>query len=129
MALDSFERAFRTLPQSLAQFSWIEGVALIELQLRRTLDIYGIKTIAAQPGQPFDATKHQAIGEVETDQHPAGTIAEVIQQGYEHVAGNMILRPTLVQVAKARSGDKPAEAANTASPSDEASPEVSDISE
>src|SRR5215467_1299268 len=70
-ALDSFERAFRTLPQSLRQFSWIDGVALIELQLRRTLDIYGIQPIDAQPGQPFDATKHQAISEVETDQYPA----------------------------------------------------------
>lgn len=129
MALDSFERAFRTLPQSLAQFSWIEGIALIELQLRRTLDIYGIKPIAAQPGQAFDATKHQAIGEVEADEYPVGTIAEVIQQGYQHVASAMILRPTLVQVAKARSGDKPAEAASPAGPSEEAAPESPGISE
>lgn len=101
-ALDSFERAFATLPQSLRQLSWIEGVALIELQLHRTLDIYGIHPIPAQPGQPYDATRHQAIGEVETDKHPAGTIAEVIQQGYQHEASDMILRPALVQLAKAR---------------------------
>jgi molecular chaperone GrpE len=120
MALDSFERAFRTLPQSLRQFSWIDGIALIELQLRRTLDIYGIQSIAAQPGQPFDAAKHQAIGEVETDKYPAGTIAEVIQQGYQHATGNMILRPTLVQVAKAPG---PASAADTA-PAAEAAAET-----
>ena len=118
LALDSFERAFRTLPQSLRQFSWIDGIALIELQLRRTLDTYGIHPIAVKPGQPFDATRHQAIGEVETDQYPAGTIAEVIQQGYQHTAGNMILRPALVQVAKARSSENTVEAANPAEASE-----------
>lgn len=128
-ALDSFDRAFRTLPQSLRQLSWIEGVALIELQLRRTLDIYGIQPIDAQPGQPFDATKHQAIGEVETDEHPAGTIAEVIQQGYQHATGNMILRPTLVQVAKARSSEQPAEATNPADASEETPPEASGVTD
>ncbi len=116
LALDSFERAFRTLPQSLRHFSWIDGIALIELQLRRTLDIYGIQPIEARPGQPFDAVRHQAIGEVETDEHPAGTIAEVIQQGYQHATGNMILRPTLVQLAKARSTDTAAEAPADATP-------------
>ncbi|HEV8192782.1 MAG TPA: nucleotide exchange factor GrpE [Ktedonobacterales bacterium] len=129
LALDSFERAFRTLPQSLRQFSWIDGIALIELQLRRTLDIYGIQPIAAQPGQPFDATKHQAIGEIETDKHPDGTIAEVIQQGYQHATGNMILRPTLVQVAKAPNSESAADAANATEVGEETPPEPSNATD
>lgn len=125
LALDSFERAFRTLPQSLRQFSWIDGIALIELQLRRTLDIYGIQPIAAQPGQVFDAAKHQAIGEVETNKYPAGTIAAVIQQGYQHATGGMILRPTLVQLAKAPSAGETAEPAPDAEAGEETPPEAS----
>ena len=34
-ALDSFERAFATLPETLRGYSWIDGVALVELQLER----------------------------------------------------------------------------------------------
>ena len=65
--------------------------------------ITGIHPIAAQPGAGVRRHCHQAIGEVETDKHPAGAIVEVIQQGYQHVASTMILRPALVQIAKARS--------------------------
>jgi molecular chaperone GrpE len=97
-ALDSFERAFSTLPDSLRGYTWIEGVALVDYQLRRALDAQGIAETPAEVGQPFDPAHHQAVGEVETDQHPEGHIAVLLQRGYE-VAG-VLLRPALVQVAR-----------------------------
>lgn len=97
-ALDSFERAFSTLPDSLRGYTWIEGVALVDYQLRHALDAQGIAETPAEVGQPFDPAHHQAVGEVETDQHPDGHIAVLLQRGYE-VAG-VLLRPALVQLAR-----------------------------
>lgn len=98
-ALDSFERAFATLPDTLRGYTWVDGMALVEYQLRRALDAQRITEVSAEPGQPFDPTHHQAMGEVETDQHPAGHIATVLQRGYE--ATGLLIRPALVQVARA----------------------------
>ncbi|HKV84121.1 MAG TPA: nucleotide exchange factor GrpE [Ktedonobacterales bacterium] len=98
-ALDSFERAFQTLPPSLRYFSWMDGVALIEMQLRRTLDMHEVKPVEAAPGAPFDPLRHESIGAVETAAHPDGAIAAVVQAGYE--LRGFILRPALVQLAKA----------------------------
>jgi molecular chaperone GrpE len=53
--------------------------------------------------QPFDPNLHEAISQQESDQ-PPGTIIQVLQRGYR--AGDRLLRPALVVVAKA----KPAEA-------------------
>lgn len=114
LALDSFERAFQTVPESLRFFSWIEGIALIDLQLRRALNMYGVQPIPVQAGEPLDPLKHQAVGEVETDEHPAGTIADVVQRGYQFEAGDMVLRPALVQVAKPQAADRAAASGDAA---------------
>lgn len=105
-AVDSFERAFATLPESLAGFTWIDGVALIQLQLQRTLDTVGVRPLTVAPGHAFDPLRHEAIGEIETTDHPAGHVAAVAQRGYE-VAG-ALLRPALVQLARAPQPDAPA---------------------
>src|SRR5690348_1833193 len=97
-ALDSFERAFATLPDSLRGYTWIEGVALVDYQLRRALEAQGITEVAAEPGDALDPTRHQAVGEVETDQQPDGHIAVVLQKGYQ--TGHLLIRPALVQVAR-----------------------------
>jgi molecular chaperone GrpE len=98
-ALDSFERAFAALPETLRGYSWIEGVALVEAQLRRALEMAGITETPAEPGQPFDPARHQAIGEIATDQYPPGSIAALIQRGYQ--VASLLMRPALVQVAHA----------------------------
>jgi len=97
-ALDGLERAFATLPPALRTFSWIDGIALVHMQMSRALAAMGITPVAAEPGQPFDPTKHEAIGEVEAAEHPAGAIAVIVQRGYE--TDGVLLRPALVQVAR-----------------------------
>ena len=108
-ALDSFERAFATLPDSLRGYTWIEGVALVDYQLRRALEAQGITEVAAEPGDALDPTRHQAVGEVETDQQPAGHIAVVLQKGYQ--TGSLLIRPALVQVARTPTAPEAAAAA------------------
>ncbi|HST87666.1 MAG TPA: nucleotide exchange factor GrpE [Ktedonobacterales bacterium] len=107
-AVDSFERAFATLPESLAGFTWIDGVALIQLQLQHTLDAAGVRPLAVAPGHAFDPARHEAIGEIETADHPASSVAAVVQRGYE-IAG-AVLRPALVQLARAPQPDAPVSA-------------------
>ena len=50
-ALDSFERAFATLPPTLAGYTWLDGIALIHLQLNQALASMGIAPVEAEPGQ------------------------------------------------------------------------------
>jgi molecular chaperone GrpE len=112
-ALDSFERAFATLPPTLAGYTWLDGIALIHLQLNQALANMGIAPIEAEPGQPLDPTRHQAIGEIETDERDEGQIAVVVQRGYE--ARGVLLRPALVQTARAPKTQAAAPIAETAS--------------
>ena len=97
-ALDSFERAFATLPPSLRGFSWIDGISLIHMELHHTLQLYGAQQIETRPGQEFDPLRHQSVGEVESGEHPEGHIAVVLQSGYE--MRGRVLRPALVQLAR-----------------------------
>lgn len=110
-ALDSFERAFATLPDSLRGYTWIEGVALVDYQLRRALEAQGITEVAAEPGQTLDPTRHQAVGEVETDQQPEGHIAVVLQKGYQ--ISSLLVRPALVQVARTPTASEAAATSET----------------
>jgi molecular chaperone GrpE len=114
-ALDSFERAFATLPPTLRGFSWIDGIALVHLQFHNALAAHGIQPVAAEPGQSFDPLIHESIGAVETADHPEGHIAVVVQRGYE--AKGLLLRPALVQIARAlQSGQTASEAGAATAP-------------
>ena len=97
-ALDTLERAFATLPETLRGYSWIEGVALVQLQLEGTLRNAGVEPIEVEVGATFDPRRHEAIGEVESAEVPAGRVAAVIQRGY--ALGDLLLRPTLVQLSR-----------------------------
>lgn len=109
-ALDSFERAFATLPPTLRGFSWIDGIALVHLQLHNALAAHGIQPVAAEPGQAFDPLRHESIGEVESSEHPEGHLAVVVQRGYE--AKGLLLRPALVQIARSPQSGQTASATN-----------------
>ena len=117
-ALDSFERAFQALPPSLRYFSWIDGMALIDMQLRHALEAHEVKPVQASPGGVFDPLRHESIGAVETSEHPEGQIAAVVQTGYE--LRGFVLRPALVQLAKPPVSGAGAEAPEPAGQSMEA---------
>jgi molecular chaperone GrpE len=116
-ALDSLERAFKALPESLHQLTWIDGIALVELQLRRALEAQGLAPFEPRPGEQFDFTRHQAIAETPTAEHPEGAIVEVVQRGYE--LNGRALRPALVRVAR-----KPQEAPGSTAASGSGPPET-----
>jgi len=102
-ALDTLERAFATLPETLRGYSWIDGVALVHLQLEGTLRNAGVEPIEVTVGAEFDPRRHEAIGEVESSEVPVGRIVAVIQRGY--TLGDLLLRPTLVQLSRGGATD------------------------
>jgi len=105
---DNMRRGIESVPQEQrtsadgALKTLLEGVELIERDLLKTLEKYGIKQIDPQ-GQRFDPNLHQAMFEVEDPNVTTGTVVQVVQAGF--VIGERVLRPALVGVSKG--GPKP----------------------
>lgn len=81
----------------------VEGVKLVLRQFQTALERVDVKSFESV-GQPFDPTRHEAISQIETADHPPGTVAGEMQRGY--TIGNRLLRPALVAVAKAPSKEE-----------------------
>jgi molecular chaperone GrpE len=96
--VDDFERAMATLPGSLGQLTWCEGVLLIQHKLRALLESEGVKPIETE-GQAFDPRYHEAVTYEEVSDREEGQIIGEVQRGY--TLGERVLRPALVRVAKA----------------------------
>ena len=94
--LDSFDRALASMPPDLRELTWIDGIVLVERQLRMVLERAGLTPIAAE-GQPFNPTEHEALLHEESDK-PEDTIIGELQKGYKLY--DRVLRPALVKVAK-----------------------------
>ncbi len=94
--LDSFDRALALVPTELRQAPWVDGVAMVERQLRSALERNGVTPIEAE-GKAFDPTEHEALMHEESDL-PEGTVTGVLQGGYK--LHDRVLRPAMVKVAK-----------------------------
>ncbi len=96
--LDGFDRALETVPRELAHFSWMDGIWLVERQLRAILEAEGLQSIEAL-GKPFDPREHEAVVYEETADAREGTVIGELQKGYK--LHDRVIRPALVKVAKA----------------------------
>ena len=100
---DNLKRALDAVPAEQRQSgdepvrALIEGVEVTAREMERLLEKHGISRIAAK-GERFDPNRHQAMFEVPDPTLPAGTIVEVMQEGYQ--IGDRVLRAALVGVAK-----------------------------
>jgi molecular chaperone GrpE len=93
--LDAFERALKAHDDP-AYEEYRKGLELIYRQLWDTLARYGLERIAAA-GKAFDPHYHQAIERVESEDHPEGTVLEVLQDGF--VFHGRVVRPSIVRVS------------------------------
>jgi molecular chaperone GrpE len=98
-ALDNLERALKHAP---AGDPLAVGVQQTEKQLLQALEKFGVVRFSAL-GKPFDPSVHDAIQQMETSEHPQGTVAAEFASGY--MLGQRLLRPAMVAVAKPPSGD------------------------
>ena len=78
--------------------AYFDGIAICEKELLSTFNKYGISRVEVSAGDPFNHEFHQAMCEVENDQHPAGSVVKVFQTGYQY--HDRLLRPAMVSVAK-----------------------------
>lgn len=106
---DNLHRALEAIPASaLAEDEALrnlhEGVSATERQLDAALERQQVKRIWPM-GEKFDANFHQAMFEIPTADQLPGTVVQVMQAGY--VIHDRLLRPALVGVAKAPSGEAP----------------------
>jgi molecular chaperone GrpE len=98
---DNLERAMTHTETASDVQSVADGLKMVFRQFTDTLSKMGVERIPAV-GQPFDPSLHEAIQQLETPDHPPGTVAAEIQGGYR--AGDRLIRPAMVVVAKAPSG-------------------------
>ncbi len=100
---DNLRRAIEAAPSSTgaedtAITSLVAGVEMVEKELLAAMERHGIQKIEPL-GEAFDHNFHQAMYEVASGEHPAGTIVEMLQAGY--AMHDRLLRPAMVAVTKA----------------------------
>ena len=103
---DNLSRALGSIPvRAREEVEFVktlaDGVAMTQKALAACFERHRIVEVAPELGTKFDHNRHQAMFEIETDEHAPGTIAQVLQCGY--VIADRLLRPALVGVAKAAS--------------------------
>lgn len=94
--IDNFERALEAAKNSQDISSFAQGVEMIFRQLNNVLGKEGLAPIEAV-GQAFDPNIHEAIMQVESEEHPANTVVEEVQKGY--YLKDKVLRPSMVKVS------------------------------
>ena len=102
--LDNLERAVGHAEQGNDDSQGLlEGVNMTINQFRKVLEDFGVKPIKAL-GEDFDPNLHQAMGQVESKEQEPNTVVSEFQKGY--LLHDRLLRPSLVMVAKAPTGEK-----------------------
>jgi molecular chaperone GrpE len=95
--LDTFERALAGAGDG-GSADYRKGFELIHRQLWDTLSKQGLVRIDSV-GKEFNPHFHHAIGQVETSEHPDGSVVEELQPGY--LFHERVVRPAMVRVATA----------------------------
>lgn len=99
---DDLERALDAAEQSEASGPIHRGVRLVHERVREILRGHGVEVIDPA-GQPFDPHVSEALFQVATDEHPAGTVVSVVEKGYR--IGERLLRAAKVTVATPAAGE------------------------
>ena len=103
-ALDSAEHLTGDRSPAFQQF--YEGIALVNEQITDILVKMGIKPIPAL-GEDFDPHLHEAVSTEESEGYAPGSICAELLRGY--VAGDRVIRHSMVKVAKAPPAEPPNE--------------------
>lgn len=98
--LDDLERAFTSIPPHLVEFTWVDGIRLIERKLRASLETQGLSQIKAL-GEPFDPRLHEAAMHGKGKE---GIVIEEFQKGYKF--HDRVIRPTMVVVGNGEEEEK-----------------------
>ncbi len=94
--IDDMELALKNQPGNSECLNWVNGVNLIYQKLISILESEGVVRIPTDGA--FDPNLHEALTQIESDDHESGHVVEVMRNGYR--IGDRVLRPSLVIVAR-----------------------------
>jgi molecular chaperone GrpE len=97
--IDNFERALAVDPAKVDSAAILKGLGLVHDQWLAVLKKEDVETIAPEPGDDFDPSRHEAIMHEPSQNIPAEKITRLLVKGY--ALHGRTLRPASVAVAKA----------------------------
>jgi molecular chaperone GrpE len=86
--------------RKVANINILEGIEMVKRKLWDILSSEGLCSIEAV-GKPFDPHLHEAVLEIQTSEHPEGTVIEEVRKGY--LIKEKVLKPSMVKVASSHS--------------------------
>ena len=93
--IDNFERALDVKEADFEGF--YQGVEMIKNQFIEALKSQGLEEIEALD-QPFDPNYHNAVSQMESEDHDSDIVVQVFQKGYK--IKDKVVRPSMVVVSK-----------------------------
>lgn len=93
---DNFDRALSSSKETKDVNALVKGLDMVYRQLEQIMEQEGVKPIEAV-GQPFNPQFHEAIMQVESEEHEAGIVLEEIVKGY--MMKDKVIRPAMVRVS------------------------------
>jgi molecular chaperone GrpE len=94
---DNLERAVQAAQGATDVKPVVEGVTMVLRFFEDALARLGVERLGGV-GQPFDPALHEAVQQVETSEHPAGTVITELAPGYRYQG--KLLRAAMVVVAR-----------------------------
>ena len=101
-ALDNLYRALAAAESSGSVKDLVNGVRLVAKQIEAALGRHDVVSFDSA-GKPFDPNLHQAIQQVQTDEHPPMTVVHEVERGF--MLKDRVVRPATVIVSTPSSGD------------------------
>ena len=103
---DNLERAVQSAGRATDIKGMADGVAMVLRQFIDTLARAGITRVPTT-GTTFDPQVHEAIQQIETDEHSPGMVVAEVQPGW--MQGDRLVRAALVVVSKPKVEEPPEE--------------------
>lgn len=94
--LDHFDRALSIDAQTVTAGKLLEGVQMVQGELLKALEQFGVKKMQVKTGQPFDPVHHEAVARQAVAGVEPDHIAAELQAGY--VLEDKVLRPAKVAI-------------------------------
>jgi molecular chaperone GrpE len=95
--VDNIGRAIDAAGKNAEAASLLEGVRMVQQQLKQLLERHHCRPIAAE-GQHFDPAHHEAVMQQVSKTHAPNTVLAVVQTGYQLY--DRVIRPAQVVVSK-----------------------------
>ena len=94
--IDNFDRALSSSKETKDFDALVKGLEMTSRQLDQIMMAEGLQPMVTV-GEPFNPELHQAIMQVESEEHGEGIVIEEVQKGY--MLKDKVLRPAMVKVS------------------------------